>query len=132
MKAEMRKVQFMPALSMVFGILMIALGVTGYAISESKSMTALIPCIFGALLIVSGLLAKRENMRKHAMHAAAMVGLLGVVGVVPRVIGKEINLAVGCQIAFAVLSGVFVILCVRSFINARVLKKSDPVGVEKP
>lgn len=121
----------MPALSMVFGILMIALGVTGYAISDSKSITALIPCIFGAMLIVAGLLAKRENMRKHAMHAAAMVGILGVVGVLPRVIGKEINLAVGCQIAFATLSGLFVILCVRSFINARVLKKADNNTIEK-
>ena len=39
--------------------------------------TALIPAAFGLALLLCGALALKESRKKHAMHAAAMVGLLG-------------------------------------------------------
>ncbi len=59
-----------------FGIAMIALGLIGYFGSNMVSVTALIPAIFGVLLVVFGAIAQKEHLRKHAMHGAAVVGLL--------------------------------------------------------
>ncbi len=116
----------MPGLTIVFGIVLILQGIITYFLSDadSKSFTALIPAIFGALLVVCGALAKKPDLRKHAMHAAAMVGIIGIIGALTRVIpalaaGKSMGLAMGSQIAMAVILVIYVVLCVRSFIAAR-------------
>src|SRR5207253_7402475 len=74
-----------PFVSILFGLLLVGLGVDGYADvvgligpTEPHSPTALIPAYFGAALILCGLIALNENLLKHAMHAAAMVGLVGL------------------------------------------------------
>lgn len=114
----------MPKLALVFGVILILQGIITYVISGMESATALIPSGFGALLVISGILAKNPAKRKHAMHAAALVGLLGVIMPLGRLIpslakGASINLALGSMIVMAVISLIFVILCVRSFIAAR-------------
>lgn len=116
----------MPGLTIVFGIILILQGIITYFLSEvdSRSFTALIPAIFGALLVVSGALAKKPDLRKHAMHAAAVVGVIGILGALMRAIpamaaGKPVGLALGSQIAMAIILIIFVVLCVRSFIEAR-------------
>ncbi|MBV8203231.1 MAG: hypothetical protein JOZ15_21665, partial [Acidobacteria bacterium] len=63
-----------------FGLALSALGIAGYVASNGVSPTALIPLAFGLLLIVCGVLARREALLKHAMHAAAVLGLLGFLG----------------------------------------------------
>ena len=90
----------MAKVTIVFGIILIGLGLVAYFGSTPKSspqgevtqldgggaigrklpITALIPAFFGAPLLVCGLIAMRENLLKHAMHAAAMIGLLGSLG----------------------------------------------------
>src|SRR5215467_9296051 len=60
-----------------FGLVLAALGVGGYVATGRTSLTALIPLAFGLVLVVCGALARREALRKHAMHAAAVLGLLG-------------------------------------------------------
>jgi hypothetical protein len=109
------------------GVALIALGLYGYfAVDETvRSWTALIPTIAGAVLAVLGFVALDPNMRKHAMHAAAVVGVLGFLAPLGRIIPQTIKgsppqgLAGFSQITMAVLCLLFVILCVRSFINAR-------------
>ena len=61
------------------GMLLAILGVWGYlAPAEHRSLTAFIPTAVGLVLVVLGAVATRwEDARKHAMHAAAAVGLLG-------------------------------------------------------
>lgn len=46
---------------------------------ESKygSKTALIPALFGIPILMCGTLAYMENLRMHAMHAAAAIALIG-------------------------------------------------------
>jgi hypothetical protein len=44
------------------------------------SWTALIPAFFGLPLVILGVLALQEGWRKHAMHAAVVVGLIGFLG----------------------------------------------------
>lgn len=111
-----------------FGVVMIILGVGGYMGSGGVSYTALIPAAFGLVLLICGMIARDPNKRKHAMHAAVIVGLLGFLGSarglmkLPAVLSGEpvarAN-AVVAQSVMAILMLIFVGLCVRSFIDAR-------------
>ena len=103
---------------------MIALGLIGY-LPHQESWTALIPALFGAVLLVLGAVGLRENARKHAMHAAAGVGVVGFIGaaarLIPAALSGEIKLplAFAMQVAMAVVCGAFVGLCIKSFVDAR-------------
>ena len=104
------------------GGILIAWSIVTFLLSESRSFTAFIPAIFGALLGVFGLIATKESARKHAMHGAAVVGLLGVLGgfgMGLRKIFSEPGLAAYSQIFLGVVSLIFLIVCIRSFIAAR-------------
>lgn len=119
--------------TIICGVLLTAIGTYGYLNAEPKpdgtppSPTALIPAAIGVLLIVCGALAFRDNLRKHVMHAAAMLGLLGFLGgfmplIRQAVTGKEINPASPSAISglsMSVICAVFVGLCVKSFRDAR-------------
>lgn len=118
----------MAATTLAFGTLLILLGVVGYVATGAASITALIPALFGLVLLVLGLLARNEAWRKHAMHAAVVVGLLGFLGSAPGLrslpalfAGEPVArpAAVISQSLMAVLSLLFVVRCVRSFIDAR-------------
>lgn len=117
----------MPSTSIFFGILLILIGLVGYGYgltTEYASPTALIPAVFGILLLILGILAwGKENLRKHLMHAAVLVALLGFLASAGRLVTKlsEITLTMAyvSQILMAILCLVFVILSIRSFIDAR-------------
>lgn len=106
-----------------FGAALIAVGLFGYFGSGMVSMTAMIPAAFGLLLALAGFLARDEARRKHAMHAAAVVGLLGVSAAIRPAKalsgGASINFGIAMQLLTAGLSALFVGLCIRSFIAAR-------------
>jgi len=80
-------------LAIGFAVALIALGVGGYfaAAAEARSLTALIPAIAGGLLLICGLLAMNPAIRMHAMHGAAMVGLLGFLAPLGRLIPQAIK-----------------------------------------
>jgi hypothetical protein len=113
---------------MVFGVVLIALGVIGYIGTAAVSITALIPAIFGAVLVLLGWLALTERYRKHALHLAVVIALVGFLGAVPGLIGL-LNLISGAEVQrpaavvsqslMAILMAVFVGLCVRSFVETR-------------
>ena len=109
--------------TIVFGLILTCLGFLGYFLTGTSSFTALIPAAFGVLLLVLGFLARSESARKHAMHAAAAVALVGFLGALMSLLrtpaGVRSAAAVYSQVAMVVLTGVFVALCVRSFIAAR-------------
>ncbi len=117
----------MPTTAIVSGVLLILVGIAGYAFSivnNNTSLTALIPAAFGLLLLILGLLAKsKESLRKHLMHAAVLVGLLGFIIPTARLISQmskiEVSLAVMSQALMALICLFFVILSIQSFINAR-------------
>jgi hypothetical protein len=111
-----------------FGVVLIGLGVISFVATGAASWTALIPAIFGLLLLMFGILARNENMRKHAMHAAAVVGLLGFLGSagglwkVYKMMGGETlerPEAAVAQSIMAIICLAFVVLMVKSFIAAR-------------
>lgn len=117
----------MPSTSMTFGGLLILIGIIGYAyglMNGNASLTAFIPSVFGIILVVLGAAAQaKENLRKHLMHAAVIVALLGFIMPLMRLLSKlnelQFSAAVVAQIAMSLVCLIFVILCVRSFIDAR-------------
>ena len=114
--------------AIIFGVVLIALGIVGYVGTGAVSVTALIPSVFGVLLALLGWLALNERYRKHAMHVAAVIGLVGLLGSVRGLIrlsdliaGTEIErpAAVISQSVMAILMVAFISFCVKSFIDAR-------------
>ena len=88
------------------------------------SVTALIPAFFGAVLVICALVARNEAARKHAMHAAVAIGLIGALaalgrGVPAALAGGATRPAVISQLVMGVLLLVYVALGVQSFIAAR-------------
>jgi hypothetical protein len=117
----------MPRITVGFSLAYIAIGLAGFFLTGAVHKTALIPAAIGVVLLVLGLLAGKENLRMHLMHAALLVGLLAFLGTA-RGLAKlpaafagtaERPGAVYAQAATAVLSLVFLAFGVRSFIAAR-------------
>ncbi len=118
----------MPQITIAYAVLLIILGVGGYYYFDRASMTILIPSFFGAIVLLAGLIALKEKLMKHAMHFAAMLGLLGVFASyrgfaqLPALMrGDEVLRpnAVVMQSGMFTLSALFVVLCVWSFVIVR-------------
>lgn len=117
----------MPNTAIWFGRLLLLVGIVGYAYGMyigSPSVTAFIPAAFGVVLMILGHFAIRsEGMRKHLMHAALLVALIGFIVPAGRLISKlsdlTISAAVVSQLAMAILCLLFVVLGIRSFAAAR-------------
>jgi hypothetical protein len=121
----------MAPIAITFGALLTLLGPILFFLSdpEKRSGTAFIPTGFGVALIVLGVLAWNEAYRKHAMHAAALLALLGFVMPLGRLIYAasqpefQFGLAAGGSLLMAVLCAIFLGLCVKSFVDARAARK---------
>ncbi len=117
----------MPKITLIFSVLYIALGLAAFSLTGAVHKTALIPAYFGIVLLVLGLLGQKENLRKHLMHAALLVGLLALLGTARSLLKlpsafdgtAERPFAIYAQAATAVLSIAFLALGIRSFIQAR-------------
>lgn len=114
----------MPATTRYFGLILIVLGVASYVLTGRTSVTALIPALFGAVLVICALVARNEAARKHAMHAAVAVGLIGALAALGRGVpaaldGGATRPAVLSQLVMGVLLLIYVALGVQSFIAAR-------------
>ena len=121
----------MAKLTLVFAVLLVALGLAGYLGTGSLHPTALIPAWIGLTLGLFGFLAisPNESRRKLFMHISVTVALLGFIGSAVELVrtyvhanaaGVEPNqIAVASKITLAGLLLLYVILCVRSFISAR-------------
>ena len=113
----------MPLITRVSGTLLILTGLIGYIVTGTSSLTAFIPAVFGLMLVLLGIWANTEKTRKHAMHAAAAVGLISlIVGLGSLVLSSlypRSLASVLAQVAMIIIAAAFLGLCVKSFINAR-------------
>lgn len=119
----------MAKMTLVFAVLLAALGVIGYIGSGSQHPTALIPLWFGVALGVFGILAISPNEKRRMlfMHINVTIGLLGFIGGLVEGIrgygkvtpGNYVISAETSKLLLAALMLIYVLLCVRSFINAR-------------
>ena len=122
----------MSSATLAFAFAYLVLGIAGFALTGSTHKTALIPCIFGFLFLVFGFLARKDNLRKHVMHAAVLIALLAFLGTarslshLPELLNgtAEKPAAIITQSLNAGLSLLYIILAVRSFIQARRARSS--------
>lgn len=108
---------------------MIILGIGSFILTGAASATALIPAFFGIAFIVLGAIGiNKESMRKHVMHAALLLAILGVGGSFGGLIsvlgvlgGSELErpAAAYAQAIMAIICIFFIVSGVRSFIDAR-------------
>jgi uncharacterized membrane protein HdeD (DUF308 family) len=128
----------MAPIAILFGVLLTLLGGGLYLYTDMVSVTALIHAFFGIPLILCGVIAMNEKFRMHAMHGAALIGLLGFVLPLGRVIYAstkpefQFGAAAGGSIAMSVLCLVFLGLCVKSFIDARIARKQKEAESQSP
>lgn len=121
----------MAKVTIVFGVLLIVLGLISFYGTGGAHPTALIPTWFGLALAAGGALAinPSESRRKLFMHINVTVGLLGLIGAVAAAAQGSASahaaghapdpIALAAKLAMAGLLLVYVILCVRSFVVAR-------------
>lgn len=117
----------MPGTSIVIGLLLIIIGVAGYVYgmnAGNASVTAMIPAFFGLVIAACGAISmSSEGLRKHLMHLAVVVALLGFILTAGRLLMKigdiTFSPAVASQASMAVVCLIFVLLGIRSFAAAR-------------
>jgi hypothetical protein len=121
----------MAKVTLVFAVLLAILGVSFYVGTGSQHSTALIPLWFGLALGLFGFLAisPNERRRKLFMHINVTIGLLGFIGAAVQAIrefgharsaGENPDfIAISAQGAMALILLIYVLMCVRSFIEAR-------------
>lgn len=149
----------MAKITIGFGVALVLLGVGAYLGTGMRSWTALIPAIAGVLLGFCGYMATYPECRKHAMHGAVLLAILGFGASVPGAV-KMVQLAtqgekpltpeereaagmkddqimlnsgkkmrpVAAQVQ-AGMAGVllpYIVLCIKSFIDAR--RTGKPAG----
>lgn len=111
----------MPKLILIFALLLIALGVGGFLPAGSR--TALIPAYVGGILLAIGLLAMAlDGARKHLMHVAAVVALLGALAPAAALLVRAAQmspLALTVNAGMLLLCGTLLVLQIRAFIGAR-------------
>ncbi|MFG0305688.1 MAG: hypothetical protein ACF8Q5_05685 [Phycisphaerales bacterium JB040] len=125
--------------TIALAVLLILLGAGAYAYAlttDNASPTALIPAFVGLPILALGLAAaKWPDKRKHLIHAALLLALIGLAGSargvpsLPKLFTSpddvERPVAVIVQSAMALACLLYLALAVRSFIAAR---KATPTG----
>jgi len=126
----------MPTSTVIFGSALVLLGLGGFLATGARAATALIPLFLGVPVVILGGVALKgsERARRHSMHAAVLLALLGFLGSAPGLIGIARLLGGGdvkrpaaavMQGAMALICLVFIVLGVRSFLIARARRRRN-------
>jgi hypothetical protein len=111
----------MPKPTLVFAALLIALGIAAFLYSGSR--TALLPSYAGGVLaVLAGLALAFGGARRHLMHVAAVVALLGALAPAATLgirAAQMTPLALTVNVGMLALCGTLLALMVRSFVAAR-------------
>ena len=128
----------MHTLALWIGLALVVIGLVAYVGSGAASVTALVPSVLGVILAaLGGFAIARPEARRHAMHAAAAVALLGFLGSLQGIpaffalLGGAVverPWAAVAQALTAVLSAVFVVAAVSSFVRARRARGEPPAA----
>ncbi len=107
--------------SMITGGVLILLGVVVTILSDSGSVTSLIPAFIGIVFVALGAAARfRPDLNHHLMHGAAALALIAILASLGSLIGRgSTGWALFSQLATVVVTAVFVYLAVLSFRAAR-------------
>lgn len=113
--------------AIVCGLLLILVAFIGYGYGlamGNASLTALIPLVFGVVLLALGFFAqKKDELRKTLMHIAVVVAFVGFLLPLFRIISTinqfTLNFAAAMLISMTLICLIFVILAIKSFVDAR-------------
>ena len=116
----------MENVAMIYGIFLIVWGIGVTILSDSQSITSLIPTIFGLPILISSFIAKKlPNKKKVLMHIVVLIGMiifLGGLDIIRGLIQGNIftNIwAISSKLMMMISGLVFTILCIKSFIYNR-------------
>lgn len=121
----------MAKMTIGFGVLLILLAVIGFVSTGSAHPTALIPAGLGILFIIFGAFANTTDPKRRMlwMHISVTVALLAFLGTLTADI-QAIKMSHGTvyphpaavleKAGMSLFSLIYVLFCVRSFVNARV------------
>ena len=120
----------MPLIAMLEGLFLILIGVIFYLFPEDKqSVTALIPAIIGAGLLVPGYLAySNPSMKMHAMHATAIFALIGTIGGamgLPDTVAGNFDRATIARLILLIICGEYMFFSIMSFRQARIKREQE-------
>lgn len=126
----------MPFLTILLGGLLVNVGLIGYlnptifGTFDKISPTALIPAFIGGAIALCGLATLiKPAVRKQAMHFAALVGVIGVLGGFMPLGRSDFDFQKASAMAgvFTIgLSLAFVMLCVGNFLGVRQVRRQQP------
>ncbi len=111
--------------SLINGVILVGFGLWAYLGSETPSKTALIPVIFGAIILSLYRGVKKED--KIIAHIAVLLTLLilgGLVKPLTAAIGREDGLAIARVSVMIVSTIVSLVFFIKSFIEVRRARKA--------
>lgn len=118
--------------TILFGLLLVAIGLGDYYFADAKQPKVLIPAVLGIAMFVCGVVAAQSAMRMLAIHVAALIGVIGFVGPLVALFEDTANtaavLAKGLTSALCLM---FVLMCVNSFLEDRRARKARKNTDEK-
>ena len=116
----------MENVAMIYGIFLLVWGIGVTILSDSQSITSLIPAIFGLPILILSFIAKKlPNKKKVLMHIVVLIGMIIFIGgldIIRGLIQGNIftNIWASSSKLMMMISGlVFTILCIKSFIYNR-------------
>lgn len=111
----------MSAWTIALGVALVIVGGGITLLSDSDSVTSLIPAFVGIVFVVLGVAARVwERGSRHVMHASVALALLLVLASIGTVAARGASgWALASQVATIVLCAGYVALGVRSFIQTR-------------
>ncbi|MEM9038198.1 MAG: hypothetical protein AAGA99_02950 [Actinomycetota bacterium] len=113
--------------SLIGGAVLIVIGVLVTIVSDSGSVTSLIPAFIGIIFVALGLLGRaKPDLNHHAMHGVAAFSLLAVVGSLGSAIGRgSTGWALFAQLATIAVGGVLLFFSIQSFRAARLAREAE-------
>ena len=112
-------------LTTLYGLFMVIWGISISLISESSSITSMIPAFIGVPLAFIGFISMiKPTFRKALMHIAVVIGIIAFLGGLDFFRGMFTNYYAGLSKLMLLITGfVYVYFCVQSFIFVRRQKK---------
>jgi hypothetical protein len=120
----------MPAITILTGIALIAIGVAFKIGTGTESWTAMIPAIPGVLILLCGAFAFKHKHRALLIHTALVLALLTLIAFamrVPKSLSNQGTVLAALLLSIAVCAG-YIALGVRSFLAARRRRKQQQAG----
>ena len=112
-------------LTALYGLFMIIWAFSISFISESSSITSLVPAFVGFPLVLMGFISMiKPTFRKALMHIAVLIGIIAFLGGLDFFRGMFANYYAGLSKLMLLITGfAYVYFCIQSFIFVRRQKK---------